>query len=63
MCGLILVLAPGVFGATGEHSRTLGGLLAGYGMVRGYYFYRRWQAHAARRPAADRPSGGPSGQS
>lgn len=46
LCGLILAIAPAVFGATQE-ARPLGGVLAGYGLVRGYYFYRRLR----RRPA------------
>lgn len=54
--GLILVIAPRLLGATSD-SRTLGGVLAGYGVVRGYYFYRRWRSHAANQPPAGNQPG------
>jgi len=52
VCGLILAVAPGVFGATSD-ARLYGGVLAGYALVRGYYIYRRFRAHSGR-PAANR---------
>ncbi|HOM81394.1 MAG TPA: hypothetical protein PLU39_03185 [Armatimonadota bacterium] len=54
--GLILVFAPRLLGANSD-SRMLGGVLAGYGLVRGYYFYRRWQSHAASQPPAGNQPG------
>lgn len=41
--GLLLMIVPSVLGATPE-VRPWGAALAGYGLVRGAYFYRRFRA-------------------
>ncbi len=43
--GLLLALAPSTVNAR-EQARPYGAVLAGYGLVRGYYFYRRLRASA-----------------
>ncbi|NLC57100.1 MAG: hypothetical protein GX774_09705 [Armatimonadetes bacterium] len=40
VCGCLLVAAPALFGLSPE-ARPLGGVLAGYGLVRTYGFYVR----------------------